>query len=293
MGYADSSNLYAFAGGDPVNGRDPTGELCERANSEGWWDWTKRCAQDVGWFAEAANEGLAAPKNVGKNLKRAGGGVVSTVKLVTATVAGAATLAWDAASMSVNDAAADRMVARGQAISNFAANPIDTVVNAHTNAADAILAAEGRGDYVGSGQAAAGIAQADFLAVYGATALGRAAVTRMTPAVVLEEGAYTSGWFAENSLLSASGSPAAVPTAAAFSGGLTDRSQREAWKDTTCQRIQSVPCQPRAALQSSGAGRPHADGELGALPSGDELSRKATATNCRRTLRRSDTDGHQ
>jgi RHS repeat-associated protein len=26
MGYRDSSNLYAFAGGDPVNGRDPTGE---------------------------------------------------------------------------------------------------------------------------------------------------------------------------------------------------------------------------------------------------------------------------
>jgi hypothetical protein len=27
LGYPDSSNLYAFAGGDPVNGRDPTGEL--------------------------------------------------------------------------------------------------------------------------------------------------------------------------------------------------------------------------------------------------------------------------
>ncbi|MHB9001976.1 MAG: RHS repeat-associated core domain-containing protein [Thermoanaerobaculia bacterium] len=26
LGYADSPNLYAFAGGDPVNGRDPTGE---------------------------------------------------------------------------------------------------------------------------------------------------------------------------------------------------------------------------------------------------------------------------
>lgn len=29
MGYRDSSNLYAFGGGDPINGRDPTGELTE------------------------------------------------------------------------------------------------------------------------------------------------------------------------------------------------------------------------------------------------------------------------
>jgi hypothetical protein len=28
MGYVDSSNLYAFAGGDPVNARDPRGEQC-------------------------------------------------------------------------------------------------------------------------------------------------------------------------------------------------------------------------------------------------------------------------
>ncbi|HEX6639491.1 MAG TPA: RHS repeat-associated core domain-containing protein [Thermoanaerobaculia bacterium] len=28
MGYGDSSNLYAFGGGDPVNGRDPTGTSC-------------------------------------------------------------------------------------------------------------------------------------------------------------------------------------------------------------------------------------------------------------------------
>ncbi|MEO8383281.1 MAG: RHS repeat-associated core domain-containing protein, partial [Acidobacteriota bacterium] len=34
MGYRDSPNLYAFAGGDPVNGRDPTGE-------GKIWDWVK------------------------------------------------------------------------------------------------------------------------------------------------------------------------------------------------------------------------------------------------------------
>lgn len=34
-GYADSSNLYAFAGGDPVNRRDPTGEAASVSKS-GW-----------------------------------------------------------------------------------------------------------------------------------------------------------------------------------------------------------------------------------------------------------------
>jgi hypothetical protein len=32
VGYRDSSNLYAFAGGDPVNGRDPTGTCKQKAN---------------------------------------------------------------------------------------------------------------------------------------------------------------------------------------------------------------------------------------------------------------------
>jgi len=48
LGYQDSSNLYAFAGGDPVNGRDPTGLLCGRQPGESWLAWGTRCAEDVG-----------------------------------------------------------------------------------------------------------------------------------------------------------------------------------------------------------------------------------------------------
>jgi len=43
QGYGDSSNLYAFAGGDPVNGRDPTGEITivvhgTSARDALWWN---------------------------------------------------------------------------------------------------------------------------------------------------------------------------------------------------------------------------------------------------------------
>jgi hypothetical protein len=118
-----------------VNGRDPSGTLCERANASSLWEWTKRCSQDIGWFAEAANENLTAPANIVKNAKRAAGGVVSTGKLV----AGVGVLVWDVATASLNDAAADRLLVRGQAIGNFAAHPIDTTVSTHTAMVNTVL----------------------------------------------------------------------------------------------------------------------------------------------------------
>jgi hypothetical protein len=159
-----------------------------------------------------------APSNAGKNLKRIEGGVRSTEKLVKNTVVGTAKFVGDFATMSMSDAAADRMVARGQGIADFANDPLDAITNAHTTTADQILAAEQRGDYIASGEAAAGTAQADFLAVYGATGLGRAALSRMAPSVALESGAYSSAWFAENPLL-ASVESSASSTARVFSGG--------------------------------------------------------------------------
>jgi RHS repeat-associated protein len=46
-GYADSSNLYAYGGGDPINNSDPTGELCETSNASGVFSFAMRCGQDV------------------------------------------------------------------------------------------------------------------------------------------------------------------------------------------------------------------------------------------------------
>jgi RHS repeat-associated protein len=56
-GYVDSSNLYAFAGGDPVNGRDPTGQqkpcanttlASVKATASAGWNWIKANVMETG-----------------------------------------------------------------------------------------------------------------------------------------------------------------------------------------------------------------------------------------------------
>ncbi|MEO8379029.1 MAG: RHS repeat-associated core domain-containing protein, partial [Acidobacteriota bacterium] len=223
LGFVDSANRYSYAAGDPVNGRDPTGELCERANAAGWWDWAKRCSQDVGWVAEAANEGITAPKNIGNNLQRAAGGVVSTGKLVGGAVR---TVLWDLPTASVNDAAADRFVAAGQSIGNFVSHPIDTTISAHEAMAANVLRHEQQGEYVASGEAAASQAQTDFLVAYSAYTLGSATLSRLTPGVAIEGNPMAVHRLAETyeamsgggstGSAAAAGGGALVPLAAAY-----------------------------------------------------------------------------
>jgi RHS repeat-associated protein len=172
VGYGvGSANLYAFGNGDPINHRDPSGLLCEVSNASGFWNWIERCSDDA-LSVRSENQKNYAPRNAGKNLKRAGGGVVSTAKIVGGA---ARTLLWDLPTASVNDAAADRLVAAGQSIGRFASHPIDATINAHREMVENVLFHEQRGEYVSSGEVAAVQAQTDFLVAYSAYALATAA----------------------------------------------------------------------------------------------------------------------
>jgi RHS repeat-associated protein len=169
MGYADSSNLYSFAGGDPVNGRDPSGLLCETSNASGVWSWLQRCSQDALSVQQEFNHGVFSLKTPG----RAVAGVVGTAKMIGKTVAGVGAMVIDqqlAQSGDVN--AMTRQGQRVMAIANAVRHPIDTVVDAHTRAADAILTAEQSGHWFRASVEAGEVGAADAAAVIGAAETG-------------------------------------------------------------------------------------------------------------------------
>ena len=56
LGYQDSSNLYAFCAGDPVNNSDPTGELSWNDVKRGWKSFTN-------WFSPAPKGSINYPDN--------------------------------------------------------------------------------------------------------------------------------------------------------------------------------------------------------------------------------------
>jgi RHS repeat-associated protein len=147
LGYKDSSNLYAFAGGDPVNGRDPSGEMCDRKKGEGLLDFGTRCAQ----------EGLAEAKKQGEY---ALGGVLNAVVFPVKLIAGTARFLQDPPALPSDFVGLSREEAARKHRQN--AELIDNVRHPVTNAQrrwnttkQAILAADGSGDHVSAGYVAA------------------------------------------------------------------------------------------------------------------------------------------
>ncbi|HTS02731.1 MAG TPA: RHS repeat-associated core domain-containing protein, partial [Thermoanaerobaculia bacterium] len=136
LGDTDSPNLYGFVGMRPHERTDPLGLLG---------------IEDVPGIVGDTLLGILDPRNAWKNAQRAASGVVGAGKFVGKTAAGVGSLVVDAATMSVSDAAADRMVARGQGIANAVSHPIDAVVNAHSDAFEKILSHEQKGEYFSSG----------------------------------------------------------------------------------------------------------------------------------------------
>ena len=169
LAYKDSSNLYSFAGGDPVNGRDPSGLLCEAANASGFWNWVGRCTQDAISVQEEFNRGVFSLKTPG----RAVAGVVGTAKMIGKAAIGTAALVIDQKLAEGGDVNA--MMRQGQrvaGIANAVRHPIDTVVDAHTKAADKILTQEQSGHWFQASTEAGEIASADAAAVVGAAEAG-------------------------------------------------------------------------------------------------------------------------
>jgi RHS repeat-associated protein len=170
LGYKDSSNLYSFAGGDPVNGRDPTGKC---------WDLTDpKCRQE---WSDTASEFWKLTVTDQRAADRNAEHIVGALEGLKETAVAVKDLAADLTVKNFTDkkGAGDRNLARLQGLQKFAAHPIDTVVTAHKRAANEIIAREQAGDTFGAGSAAAKIGSADAAAVLGggqlAVALGRAA----------------------------------------------------------------------------------------------------------------------
>lgn len=176
IGYRDSSNLYAYAGGDPVNHRDPTGLLCETSNAAGVIDWMERCNEDALNVEKEFARGLFQWKTFG----RAAAGVVGTGKMIGKTVVGIGMLAVDQARMQLGDVDAGmRQGQRVLAIAHAVRHPIDTIVDAHTRAADNILAAEQSGHWFRASVEAGEIGSEDAAAIAGAVE-GGVALARVT-----------------------------------------------------------------------------------------------------------------
>jgi hypothetical protein len=80
LGYRDSSNLYAFAAGDPVNGRDPTGEQYDPSLVHQW-------LQEKVLIAKTfySNSDSVAVDALGNTLADVGSGVSSVFNIGTKT----------------------------------------------------------------------------------------------------------------------------------------------------------------------------------------------------------------
>ncbi len=163
-----------------MNGRDPTGLLCDKRSGEsilsvGYW---KRCHEDVfGAEVDAAKQIVKHPL---KTAGRAVAGVVGTGKMIGKAAVGVGAMVVDqqlAQSGDVN--AMMRQGQRAMAMANAVRHPIDTVVDAHTRAADSILSAEESGHWFRASVEAGEVGSADAAAVMGAAEAG-AGLARLT-----------------------------------------------------------------------------------------------------------------
>ncbi len=170
-GYQDSSNLYAFAGGDPVNGRDPSGELCDTANASGFWDWANRCRQDAMNVSDSMHEQIVLQPI--KTIGRAIAGEAGTRLMIAKSAIGVAAMVLDQSLANSGDAnAIVRQGQRSAAIVNAARHPYNAVVDSHASSAKSILKAEQEGNWFSASVEAGEVGSSDAAALAGLTEVG-------------------------------------------------------------------------------------------------------------------------
>jgi RHS repeat-associated protein len=145
-GYADSSNLFAYAGADPVNHDDPTGKCWNPLNSQ--------CYDDNVIYNTAG---------------RVVAGVAGFVVMAAKTVGGLIELAVDSQLAQMGDVnAMMRQGERIMAIGQVLRHPIKTIVESHERAFDQIASEENSGHWFMASMHSAELASGDAVAVAGA-----------------------------------------------------------------------------------------------------------------------------
>ena len=167
-GYKDSSNLFAYAGADPVNKDDPTGNC--------WNPLDEQCRKDMKKLLNSIEE-----SEIYRTPVRAVAGVVGVGVMVAKTVGGVLEMAVDSERAKYGDVnAMMRQAQRAEAIVETVKHPVKTFIDSHERAFEQIGQEEATGHWFKASMHSSDLIAGDALTVAtiaeGGVGLARAGV---------------------------------------------------------------------------------------------------------------------